>query len=996
MATFTASAGADREIRPYELVSLAGTVSGGAPRWRQVSGPAVDVIGGLDSATLRFVAPEDPTPLVFELTVREGADVRARDTVTLNVPAPLGALGGVLRRRITVAGGGPGRAEAAAHEPVSQRLFVLDGVARVVLAYDVQNPDQPQDAGTLPAPRPKPGFVPGPPVAVVARGGVLAVVHEGVSPQVPGRVVFYDPLTLVELASWSTGPGPVDATITADARAIAVACAGGLDPSALSDPRGAVTWIRVPELGPTTINPIVDVRTYNFAGFDGLAGPLRADGVRLSRPTVPVSQDLEPRAVAFAPDGSSIFVSLPANNALARIDTVGLIVDDLNGLRYADWSGDGGEVTSPVGARFVPFEGGRPTATTVAGQSVAALDVEGLLSVEQGLALGEWLVEFVAARGPVLPRQLLGGAEPARPYALAADGPRTVRVAVSVLDCTITVLEERALTTAGGAPLSSRSNLRASAPGLALHDELAVDLMGAPLPLDPLGLHVGDAVRRGADLWLADLQRPSIARFDSNGALLARYVPFGANGAGVIVGEERLPAVYSQRVLDGGFEGVALSADGATLFAVLGRPLDNPDTADDAASRASRIVRLVALDANSGAVSGEYVYTLERAGHVVRDLDFGADGQLIVLEEDPDGTFSALFRLDLADATDLAQLGGAYAGISAALETTSPAALGGLFVPIVPGRKSLALDLGEGGLRASAFLGSGLGAELPLLARADGFGLAGATLDTATGTFQLPAGAALAPLALAPFGARGRQLDPSDVDEGAALRSFPVSGLRQALDLVAFNGPDGVLIAGADGGSTRILTGQPGYDETALVRDLMLDTLAFPNASELSADAMLGRLRVSRVDGDFDGDGLVEQLFAFGGRSVFLAKPGGDLLWDSGDRLDRRILGRQPERAQRLQAASTEFGAAPQSLALVELAGARYLAVGLGGSGSVALYDLALPQAPRFAGFVPTGMGANPVALSFVSASDAPDGRPILLIVDAAAGAVDLIELGAP
>ena len=198
----------------------------------------------------------------------------------------------------------------------------------------MSNPDLPVLAGFLLQPELRPGFIPGPPVDIVAEDGVLAVVHEGESRQVPGRVVFYDPLTLVELSSWSTGAGPIDADIAEDGSEVVVAAAGDLDATALSDPRGTLTWIRVPPGGPAAIQPPFDTRTVTFSGYDLLGSELEGRGVRLPRNQVEVSRDLEPRAVAFAPDGD-IWISLAANNALARIARPSLLVADVIGLELS-------------------------------------------------------------------------------------------------------------------------------------------------------------------------------------------------------------------------------------------------------------------------------------------------------------------------------------------------------------------------------------------------------------------------------------------------------------------------------------------------------------------------------------------------------------------------------------------------------------------------------------------------------------------------------------
>lgn len=1002
-ATFGAAAGADRTVAPYASVVLDGTVTGGAALWTQLSGPPVTILGGSSSPTLRFVAPEDPLELVFELRVVEAGVVRAGDEVTVTVAAPFGEVSGNVRARILVNGGGPNHARRAAFEAAAQRMFVLDADAASVRAYDVANPDVPIEAGSLPTPAPQPGFTAGPPIDVVAAGGVLAVVHEATSRQIPGRIVFYDPTTLAELASWSCGPGPIDADITADGTQVAVACAGDIGFGAAADPRGSVTWLQVPGGDPLAIDPLLHSRTFNFAGFDDRGAELLGFGVRLPRTNVDVSRDLEPRAVTFTPDGTEILVSLPANNAIARIATASLIVGDVRGLELADWTGAPGGTSALDGLRPVEFTVDRPSGTTAGGQVVPSLDFEGVVSVTPGIDPNQLEAELLTARGPVLPAQDVDAdGEPERPFALTSAGPRLVRVRVDALTGEVTVLSETVLRGNSGAPLTSRANLQASAPGLARHDEEQVDLFGAALPLDPLGVYAGDAIRVGAEIWLAEQHRPSFVRMNASGGFVARYVPQGTNAPGTVLGVEQLPGTYIQRVLDGGFEGLAASADGQTIFAILGRPLDNPDSADDHASRTSRIVRVLAVARVTGAVVGEYVYVLERAGHVVRDLDLDADGRLVVLEEDPQRAACVFFRADLAGATNLSTLGAAYSAVNAALETTAPQGLGGLAAPVVPLAKSLALDLGEAGVHATAFLARGVDGEFPLLVRADAHGLLGTVLDTNTGRFTQPTapGPPPGPLALSLFGARGAQFDGSADDEGSSFASRPVVGLRQALDLVAFEADGRVLVAGADGGLVRVIGGTPGYDETTRVGDVVLDTLVFPNAATLVRPDVLGPLRISRVDGDTDNDGLFDRLVAFGGRSVFLTDLASTssgsfhVAWDSGDRLQRRVLARQADREWRLDAAAPNAGLEPRCLVLAEEGTQRRLIVACGGTGSLAVYDLAIPAAPRFVGFLPSGLDADPTDLVYVPGSVAPAGRGYLVAVDAIAGAVELIELG--
>jgi hypothetical protein len=59
-----------------------------------------------------------------------------------------------------------------------------------------------------------------------------------------------------------------------------------------------------------------------------------------------------------------------------------------------------------------------------------------------------------------------------------------------------------------------------------------------------------------------------------------------------------------------------------------------------------------------------------------------------------------------------------------------------------------------------------------------------------------------------------------------------------------------------------------GYGEEERLGDLVLDAAVFPNAAELQRDEALGRLRVSTVSVDQDGNGLVDRIAAFGAAFV--------------------------------------------------------------------------------------------------------------------------------
>ncbi len=67
-----------------------------------------------------------------------------------------------------------------------------------------------------------------------------------------------------------------------------------------------------------------------------------------------------------------------------------------------------------------------------------------------------------------------------------------------------------------------------------------------------------------------------------------------------------------------------------------------------------------------------------------------------------------------------------------------------------------------------------------------------------------------------------------------------------------------------------------------------LDPTVFPNAAALKANAALGRLNVSLVDGKSPAGTAYRTIYAYGGRSFSIwSADDGRLVWDSGDDFER-------------------------------------------------------------------------------------------------------------
>ncbi|MDZ8077874.1 MAG: phytase [Nostoc sp. DcaGUA01] len=215
----------------------------------------------------------------------------------------------------------------------------------------------------------------------------------------------------------------------------------------------------------------------------------------------------------------------------------------------------------------------------------------------------------------------------------------------------------------GTTPLTGLPNLQAVGNGLAYTDEIAVDLDNNVLANDPLGADLeGIVVAKNGDYWLVDEYRPAIYHFDSNGKLIERFIPQGTatapdpdQPAGTF-GIEVLPAVYAQRRNNRGFEAVAL--EGNKLYAFIQSPIDNPDVANDATSKASLNLRILEFDIVTKQVAAEYLYRLEGlpATDKIGDAVSLGNGKFAVVERDDNGTSAGnklIYQIDLAGATNI-------------------------------------------------------------------------------------------------------------------------------------------------------------------------------------------------------------------------------------------------------------------------------------------------------------------------------------------------------
>jgi hypothetical protein len=272
----------------------------------------------------------------------------------------------------------------------------------------------------------------------------------------------------------------------------------------------------------------------------------------------------------------------------------------------------------------------------------------------------------------------------------------------------------------------------------------------------------------------------------------------------------------------------------------------------------------------------------------------------------------------------------------------------------------------------------------------------------------------IVPLGLKDHMIIGNELDASDRDpEGdpqIRIRNWPVYGMYQpdAIAAYQFNGRTYYVTANEGDDRDDFIPGEEG----ARVKDLVLDPVAFPNAAELQADSALGRLTVTTFDGDINGDGQFEKLYALGARSFSIWAEDGTQMFDSGSDFERITAQRFPDNFNASNSSndpetrSDNKGPEPEGVALGELAGRTFAFIGLERIGGVMVYDVTNPQNARFVQYVnPRDFSKDPESelalagdlgpegLAFIPAEDSPNGSPLLVVGNEVSGTTTIYQI---
>jgi hypothetical protein len=225
-------------------------------------------------------------------------------------------------------------AEIVAHDPRSQRLFVVNGGNRTIDILDMRNPAELTRIAQISVP-PEHGYSPN---SVAVFNGIVVAAVEAEVKQEPGSAVFFDTDGNF-LKAVKAGALPDMVTFTPDGKKVLIANEGEPNDTYTVDPEGSVSIIDIS--GGIDSLTQANVRTAGFAAFT------RANlepGVRVFGPRASVAQDIEPEYISVSPDSKTAYVTLQENNAIAIIDIDSAQVRRIAALGLKDHSIRGNEL----------------------------------------------------------------------------------------------------------------------------------------------------------------------------------------------------------------------------------------------------------------------------------------------------------------------------------------------------------------------------------------------------------------------------------------------------------------------------------------------------------------------------------------------------------------------------------------------------------------------------------------------------------------------------
>lgn len=189
----------------------------------------------------------------------------------------------------------------------------------------------------------------------------------------------------------------------------------------------------------------------------------------------------------------------------------------------------------------------------------------------------------------------------------------------------------------------------------------------------------------------------------------------------------------------------------------------------------------------------------------------------------------------------------------------------------------------------------------------------------------------------------------------------------------------------------------------------VLDPIKYPNAQVLKQSYNLGRLRVTNLNGDENGDGKFEQIYTVGTRSFSIWNADTkSLVWDSGNDFEH-IISKDPVFKNIFnadnnlgtpvaKARSRAKGPEPEGVVTASINNQLYAFISLERVGGVMVYNITNPNQPYFVHYnnsriISNYADAGPEGIIYIPWNESPDGKNYIVVANEISGTITIYQV---
>jgi len=302
---------------PADFVLASQTINfTGTAATHTISIPITDDL--LDEQTAEYFVLALRNPVSYAIVGDTLATIYIRDNDRV-APVPNTNIGLQYVGSFDPSGNNTSTCEVVAYDSVSRRLFSSSAISGFLDIIDFSNPAALRVIRSIDI-KPYGGIT-----SVAVRKGIVAVASPNANEQLNGSVLFFDTAG-VFIKQLTVGALPDMICFTPDGTKVLTANEGQPSADYSVDPEGSVSIIDI-TAGVANLSQSA-VTTLGFTGFNAQAATLIASGVRKTKASSTLSQDLEPEYIAVSTNSQKAWVTLQENNAIAEINLqTGTITD---------------------------------------------------------------------------------------------------------------------------------------------------------------------------------------------------------------------------------------------------------------------------------------------------------------------------------------------------------------------------------------------------------------------------------------------------------------------------------------------------------------------------------------------------------------------------------------------------------------------------------------------------------------------------------------------